>query len=212
MPILETTYRALHDQDMARQRREHQDMINGQKFFDTQPGQMALCKALTHHARHHAPLEIMKELEERHLAWPVHMQNKSLWITPEEFFHWNKARIPTKDQMFKIISTALTKNGSRKFYWQVIDRQYYDQAQLCPKWRYCTTDMDIAPITAMAEYNKLWAEYKNFDQHDHVRANLHHQDQDDNQWDEELAHRQEWPQAPTNSTASTSTTPNKIAK
>ena len=135
------------------------------------------------------------------------MQNMSLWITPEEFFWWNKARIPTKDQMFNIISTALTKNQSRKFYWQVIDRQYYDQAQLCPKWRYCTSDMDIAPNTAMAEYHNLWAEYKNLNKHDDV-----HQDQDDNQWDEELSHKQDWPQIPTVSTASSSTSPNKIAK
>ena len=203
MPILEPTFRVQHAQDMARQRREYQEMLNSQRFFDTEPGKIALCKALSHHARHFAPLEVMKDLEARHLSWPVHMENKSIWITPEEFFKWNQARIPTKDQMFDIISTALTKNRSRKFYWQVIDHQYYDQAQLCPKWRYCTSDMDIAPNTAMTEYHKLWAEYKNLSKLDDF-----FQEQDVDSWNEELSHHQNWP---TNSNASSST-PNKIAK
>ena len=160
MPQLAITYRALQAQEQAEERRQQQDYERSQRFFDTEAGKIALCKTLTHHARHCAPIEIMKECERKHTPWPLIMVNKSLWITPEEFCEWNTAKnIPSRNHIFATISTARTKNGSRKFYWEIIPGSFYDRDHQIQKRQYCTSDMDIAPNTAMAEYHKLWNEW-----------------------------------------------------
>ena len=205
MPQLAITYRALQAQEQADQRRQQQDYERGQRFFDTEAGKIALCKALTHHARHCAPLEIMKERERNHTHWPLVMANKSLWITPEEFCAWNTAKnIPSRKHIFATISTARTKNGSRKFYWEYIAGSFYDQDHQIPKWQYCTSDMDIAPNTAMAEYHQLWNEWTDSKN----KSDIRWVDQDCDEWQEDLAHEQQWPQAPRSAGANSS---NKIA-